>query len=167
MGQDDDYFSLCLMALAAATRRQQLNVPSPSASPELRFRCLLCGKAFTSYQALGGHKASHRKPASTAAPALEDTEPFRQKEDAGSSAPSGGSGRHICSVCHRGFATGQALGGHKRVHYLHGPSVSHAGSSVGAFDLNLVAMAPEMRQGEEEEVQSPLPAKKPRPSNCT
>ncbi|KAB8106172.1 hypothetical protein EE612_040404, partial [Oryza sativa] len=29
--------------------------------PELHFRCSLCGKAFASYQALGGHKASHRK----------------------------------------------------------------------------------------------------------
>ncbi|CAN6205940.1 unnamed protein product [Urochloa humidicola] len=197
----DEFLSLCLMALAAACQRagattaahrpRDAAAPSSSAAAskaelQLHFRCTLCGKAFSSYQALGGHKASHRKtpPAAAyggAAPLLH------QKEEASSASGSGGGGggggRHVCTVCRRGFDTGQALGGHKRFHYLHGPSVSAslagtAGSSAtGRFDLNLAPMvAPEIgfpgvrRRGEEEEeeVQSPLPlpAKKPRrPSN--
>ncbi|XP_062188313.1 zinc finger protein 36-like [Phragmites australis] len=176
----DDYLSQCLMALAAAcqagsTRHRGHDAPPPSTSPEplLHFRCPFCGKAFASYQALGGHKASHRKP-----PGNEGTGRIPQKGDAEPSA-SGGSGRHVCTVCRRGFATGQALGGHKRLHYFYGPSVSvsvsvaaslpSAGSSAGGLDLNLVPTAPEIvfdgvrRRGADEEVQSPsLPAKKPR-----
>uniref|UniRef100_J3MMJ7 Uncharacterized protein n=2 Tax=Oryza brachyantha TaxID=4533 RepID=J3MMJ7_ORYBR len=67
------------------------------------------------------------------------------------------------------FATGQALGGHKRFHYLHGPSVScPAGTaSVGAFDLNVAPVrdiAGEQRSDEEadDEVESSSPAKKTR-----
>jgi hypothetical protein len=187
----DVYLSLCLMALAAACQQQAGAAPPPPSSVPaaasaselpLHFRCTLCGKAFASYQALGGHKASHRKP-----PAAAGTAPlFHQKEatDEASASGSGGggTGRHVCTVCRRGFETGQALGGHKRFHYLHGPSVSAslpgaAGSRAGGgFDLNLAPLvAPEIefpivrRRGEEEEVQSPLPlpAKKPRrrPSN--
>ncbi|CAL5085451.1 unnamed protein product [Urochloa decumbens] len=194
----DEYLSLCLKALAAACQQADATAaadrlhdaaaPSSSAEIQLNFRCPLCGKAFASYQALGGHKASHRKtpPAAAyggAAPLL-----FHQKEAAAAEASAsgsgggGGAGRFVCTVCHRGFETGQALGGHKRFHYLHGPSVSAslpgaAGpSATGRFDLNLAPLvAPEIgfpgvrrRGGEEEEVQSPLPlpAKKPRrPSN--
>ena len=193
----DEYLSLCLMALAAACQqagatatRRPHGVAAPSSSAAatppaelpLHFRCPLCGKAFASYQALGGHKASHRKPAAGggAAPLFH-----HQKEatsQASSASGSGGAGRHVCTVCRRGFETGQALGGHKRFHYLHGPSVSAslpsaAGSgAVGGcgFDLNLAPLVPEIglpgvrRRGEDDEVQSPLPLppKKPRrPSN--
>ncbi|CAN6225917.1 unnamed protein product [Urochloa humidicola] len=193
----DEYLSLCLMALAAACQQQaggaapSSSATASSSSPELplHFRCPICGKAFASYQALGGHKASHRKAPQAAAYGGAAPAPlFHQKEaaatEASASGRSGGgaTGRHVCTVCRRGFETGQALGGHKRFHYLHGSSVSvwlpgAAGSSAaGRFDLNLAPLvAPEVgvsgvrRRGEdEEEVQSPLPlpAKKPRrPSN--
>ncbi|KAF8664308.1 hypothetical protein HU200_054857 [Digitaria exilis] len=188
----DEYLSLCLMALAAACQQAGAAAAPSSAttttasSTELKllnFRCPLCGKAFASYQALGGHKANHRKAPPYdvgAAPLLR----HHQKETSSASASASGSGggtgrRHVCTVCHRGFETGQALGGHKRFHYLHGPSVSAslpistAGSSrSGGFDLNVappeIGVPGVRRRGEEEEVLSPtpLPAKKPcRPSN--
>ncbi|XP_023644535.1 uncharacterized protein LOC17900837 [Capsella rubella] len=74
------------------------------------FECSVCGKGFTSYQALGGHKASHRvKPPQ---PLVENAgEKTREKL----LAPSGKI--HKCSICHVLFPTGQALGGHKRRHY--------------------------------------------------
>ena len=202
----DEYLSLCLMALAAACQqagatatRRPHGVAAPSSSAAatppaelpLHFRCPLCGKAFASYQALGGHKASHCKPAAGggAAPLFH-----HQKEatsQASSASGSGGAGRHVCTVCRRGFETGQALGGHKRKHYdggagsaaaaastdlLAAAETSEVGSSgngssaARAFDLNLPAV-PEFvfRCGkagkmweEDEEVQSPLAFKKPR-----
>ncbi|EPS57971.1 hypothetical protein M569_16846, partial [Genlisea aurea] len=81
---------------------------SAAATASSSYRCAVCDKAFPSYQALGGHKASHRaKPPAT--------------EDGGGVAAStsfSGSGKlHECSVCGRCFPTGQALGGHKRKHY--------------------------------------------------
>lgn len=191
----DDCVSLCLMALAAAAaggKDQHATGMTTTQWPaaacwtttaqepdELRFRCSVCGKAFASHQALGGHKASHRKPP----PPLQTQAPSSSAgDDAASSVSAGGqaAGRHRCSVCHRSFATGQALGGHKRCHYWDGLSVSvttattvsasgSAGSSVRDFDLNLmpvpagtVAAAGARRWGEEEEVQSPLPLKKRR-----
>lgn len=195
----EDYLAICLAALAS-TRGTGLkaagfvppggtwcplpiaSAPPPAREEELRFRCAVCGKAFASYQALGGHKASHRKP-----PAAAGVAPlFHQKEVSAEASASGsgcgGTRRHVCTVCRRGFETGQALGGHKRFHYLHGPSVSASlpgaaePSAGGGFDLNLAPLvAPEIgfpgvrRRSEDEEVQSPLPlpAKKPRrrPSN--
>ncbi|XP_006650239.1 zinc finger protein 36-like [Oryza brachyantha] len=179
----DDYVSLCLMALAQASvggqwvqQQQQIQMVSP-ACDELRFRCSVCGKAFPSHQALGGHKASHRRPTAALAlpvhridaPSADDT-----ASSTTTTTTSGGS-RHRCSVCHRTFATGQALGGHKRCHYWDGLSVvsvtasasGSGSSSMRNFDLNLKpvpeTVAAGVRSwGEEEEVQSPLPFKKRR-----
>jgi hypothetical protein len=194
MGQDD-YLSLCLAALVAACQQAgadddaaPLRASAASSELPLHFRCPICGKAFASYQALGGHKASHRKPAAAAAaydgraPSSSTSQHQKGAAEAAASSGSGGAGagRHVCTVCHRYFATGQALGGHKRFHYLHGPSVpaslppSTAGAGAGWLDLNLSPLAPDVlfagvrRRGEDEEVQSPLPsqqAKKHRASN--
>ncbi|KAL5196932.1 hypothetical protein ABZP36_000444 [Zizania latifolia] len=181
MDQDGGYLSLCLMALSAAASGENNTVPSSSLA--LQFRCPLCGKAFASYQALGGHKASHRKPAGTgtSTTAAEAAPPLARRgadvpasETTEASGGGGGAGRrHICSLCRRGFATGQALGGHKRFHYLHGPSVSAsvdcAGTaSASGFDLNVApvmeiagANAKRWRE-EDDEAESPSPVKKPR-----
>ncbi|KAE8770220.1 Zinc finger protein 1 [Hordeum vulgare] len=179
----DDYVHLCLMALASVAaggdqaepaKGQWLQaMPAAPAACELRFRCSVCGKAFPSHQALGGHKASHRKRAVLVLP-LQSVSPA--EETVASSSTSSGVGRHRCSVCHRSFPTGQALGGHKRCHYWDGLSVSlsasasGSASSVRGFDLNLTPVpekaAAGMRiWGEEEEVQSPLPFKKRRLSS--
>uniref|UniRef100_A0A0E0D2J5 C2H2-type domain-containing protein n=1 Tax=Oryza meridionalis TaxID=40149 RepID=A0A0E0D2J5_9ORYZ len=185
----DDYVSLCLMALAQAgvggqwpAQKQQIDMAPPAPERELRFRCSVCGKAFPSHQALGGHKASHRKPPTAALPMhVIDAPPPPSAEETASSTTTtttSGGGRHRCSVCHRTFATGQALGGHKRCHYWDGLSVvsvtasasGSGSSSVRNFDLNLkpvpeTVAAGVRRWGEEEEVQSPLPFKKRRLSS--
>ncbi|CAN6289066.1 unnamed protein product [Urochloa humidicola] len=185
----EDYLAICLAALAG-TRGTGLRaagfVPHGKWCPpaqqqqeqeELRFQCAVCGKAFASYQALGGHKSSHRKPPTEeqkrAAAAAASAGGDRQDEAAAAAA-----GPHRCTICRRGFATGQALGGHKRCHYWDGMSVSggvsvsasgtttgSSGVTVRDFDLNLAPLpesAGMKRWGEEEEVQSPLPIKKRR-----
>ncbi|CAM0883883.1 unnamed protein product [Alopecurus aequalis] len=182
----DDYVQLCLMALASAAsvggqavEGQWLEVTplsmAPPAACELRYRCSVCSKAFPSHQALGGHKASHRKRTAAPVQSLYVSASSSADETTASSTTSGG-GRHKCSVCHRSFATGQALGGHKRCHYWDGMSVSltasastatGSGSCMRDFDLNLTPVPERVaagmrRWGEEEEVQSPLPIKKRR-----
>ncbi|KAL4319879.1 hypothetical protein GQ457_18G016010 [Hibiscus cannabinus] len=193
---EEEYLALCLIMLARGRNdnpggRYRLLSSSSSPPPptlKLSYKCSVCNKAFPSYQALGGHKASHRKPStdvdnpSTASTSTTST--------------TNGSGRlHECSICHKSFPTGQALGGHKRRHYEGGTgtgnnktaspsvSVSEVTSSDGGalsqnhrapdfeFDLNLPAL-PELcgenKDGRfsqmygEEEVESPLPTKKPR-----
>ncbi|KAK1691980.1 hypothetical protein QYE76_008677 [Lolium multiflorum] len=64
-------------------------------APERAFTCKTCGRVFPSFQALGGHRASHKKPRLDG-----DLKPKL----------------HACSICGLEFAIGQALGGHMRRH---------------------------------------------------
>ncbi|XP_022857561.1 zinc finger protein ZAT9-like [Olea europaea var. sylvestris] len=73
------------------------------------FQCKSCKKIFNSHQALGGHRASHKK-------VKESHDSYSKKT----------SKVHECSVCRRVFSSGQALGGHKRCHWLTSTSVDNA-----------------------------------------
>ncbi|KAG2263542.1 hypothetical protein Bca52824_070621 [Brassica carinata] len=67
-----------------------------------KFTCDICGKVFHSYQALGGHRTSHR------------TKRLKICDKNGQAMV-----RHYkCEICGRVFESGQALGGHKKVHYV-------------------------------------------------
>ncbi|KAJ1697475.1 hypothetical protein LUZ63_005987 [Rhynchospora breviuscula] len=96
---------------------------SSSGSGKAVFSCSVCGKSFDSYQALGGHKTSHRKPASSneVVPGVQ-----RVKE-------------HRCSICLVAFASGQALGGHKRKHYEGAISTAVPPKFKLDWDLNMPA----------------------------
>ncbi|KAK1267828.1 Zinc finger protein ZAT8 [Acorus gramineus] len=61
------------------------------------FRCFECDKDFNSFQALGGHRASHNN-------GRRKCEPGRQST-------------HRCCKCGKCFPSGTALGGHMRAHY--------------------------------------------------
>lgn len=172
---EEEYLALCLLMLASG-HRGDVRVPEPAAAEH---RCSVCGKAFASYQALGGHKASHRKPPAPApAAGAEEPQATAPSSSAVSSSGSGeagaGSKVHECNVCRKTFPTGQALGGHKRCHYdgtigsaAAGPKAAAAATNTGrAFDLNLPAL-PDIAErctaeAEEEDVLSPLAFKKPR-----
>uniref|UniRef100_A0ACD5ZY86 Uncharacterized protein n=1 Tax=Avena sativa TaxID=4498 RepID=A0ACD5ZY86_AVESA len=171
---EEEHLALSLLMLARGHRDQH---HTSSAAPAQEHRCSVCGKAFPSYQALGGHKASHRpKPAlqAAAAPAgVNESAATTVASPAASSSTSSGAGAkvHECSICNKTFPTGQALGGHKRCHY-EGPIGGGGGAAAVAsrgFDLNLPAL-PDIvvtercmqAAADEEEVLSPLAFKKPR-----
>ncbi|KAJ4717280.1 Zinc finger protein [Melia azedarach] len=69
------------------------------------FVCKTCNREFSSFQALGGHRASHKKPKLMAGDFL-DSSVYPQKPKT----------QHECSICGLEFAVGQALGGHMRRH---------------------------------------------------
>lgn len=123
--------------------------PPPYDHHHRDYKCSVCGKSFPSYQALGGHKTSHRKPVSN-----------NNNNDDGNNSISNGSvinsgnisnglvgqsGKtHKCSICFKSFPSGQALGGHKRCHYDGGNGNGNStstgnGSNNYGFDLNLPA----------------------------
>lgn len=70
------------------------------------FECKTCSRRFPSFQALGGHRASHKKPR-LASGDLQEGPAQRQ---------AGRPRVHECSVCGVEFTIGQALGGHMRRH---------------------------------------------------
>lgn len=65
------------------------------------YKCDTCDREFSSPQALGGHKTSHRHKTTTDIPDLNV--PARVFE---------------CSICGEVYCSGPALGGHKRKHYI-------------------------------------------------
>ncbi|TKY62236.1 Zinc finger protein ZAT11 [Spatholobus suberectus] len=86
------FMATCLKMVSQARDTNPHESPSREA-----FECKTCNRKFTSFQALGGHRASHKRPK------LEDGEELKPKI-------------HQCSICGQGFSLGQALGGHMRKH---------------------------------------------------
>ncbi|XP_038682814.1 zinc finger protein ZAT9-like [Tripterygium wilfordii] len=123
------------------------------------FECKACKKVFNSHQALGGHRASHKKVKGCFAAWLDHSlddglpdddvitheeffptkSPSTSRFDHGTTIttnPIASSSRrkskvHECSICHRVFSSGQALGGHKRCHWI--TSNSPDASSLAKF----------------------------------
>ncbi|KAL7119106.1 hypothetical protein ACP275_02G042800 [Erythranthe tilingii] len=118
--------------------------PSPPPAAARSFGCSECGKGFNSYQALGGHKTSHRlKLPIAAAIDGDDRTPYAAVIPAAK--PSGK--LHECDICHKSFDSGQALGGHKRRHYegvIGGGSTKNrkTSSNGGATSSNQIPAAP-------------------------
>ncbi|KAL1193416.1 Zinc finger protein AZF2 [Cardamine amara subsp. amara] len=88
--------------LQSQTQTQQQQTPPKFDT----YKCNVCGKEFSSYQALGGHKASHTVRSK---PVLKS--------------PSGKI--YECSICHISFPTRRVLGGHMRGHSK-GDKLSHS-----------------------------------------
>nr|ACO54857.1 zinc finger protein ZF1 [Cicer arietinum] len=175
--EEEEYLALCLIMLARGGKETISTAKSPILSPpvtttaKLSHKCSVCNKAFSSYQALGGHKASHRKLAVITT--AEDQSTTSSAVTTSSASNGGGKIKtHECSICHKSFPTGQALGGHKRCHYEGGAgggnSAVTASEGVGSshshhrdFDLNLPAFPDFSKKFfVDDEVSSPLPAAK-------
>ncbi|KAE8704863.1 BTB/POZ domain-containing protein NPY2-like [Hibiscus syriacus] len=164
---EEEYLALCLLMLAQGTTATTRNNPSAAAKISLNhYKCKVCNKAFPTYQALGGHKSSHRKLVIGADGHPTTTASAEDKFSASGSViatttrnstppmvNNQGGKTHTCTICYKTFSSGQALGGHKRCHYDAGTGsssnnnsgsdgVKSSSQSQRDFDLNLPA-APE------------------------
>ncbi|XP_012483278.1 zinc finger protein ZAT11 [Gossypium raimondii] len=92
----------CLMLLS-----QGLETKPKEHSVSEVFECKTCHRCFPSFQALGGHRASHKRPKLMGDKPNETTQFLCL-----STKPR----THECSICGQEFSTGQALGGHMRRH---------------------------------------------------
>ncbi|KAM0934319.1 putative transcription factor C2H2 family [Dioscorea sansibarensis] len=91
--------------------------PAARSSRRSRFQCGTCNKVFRSYQALGGHRASHKKESKDSARVSKPSSiPNPQIHEATESSDANADRIHECPICFRVFSSGQALGGHKRSH---------------------------------------------------
>ncbi|KAJ4907945.1 Zinc finger protein ZAT12 [Raphanus sativus] len=92
----EDTAANCLMLLSRVGQE-------PLGDQKRVFTCKTCLKEFHSFQALGGHSASHKKHNNS-----ENLSGMIKKAKAPSS--------HTCPICGVEFPMGQALGGHMRRH---------------------------------------------------
>ncbi|KAK7378572.1 hypothetical protein VNO80_04017 [Phaseolus coccineus] len=132
----------CLMLLSCPQQKKL----QPKHLEGVEFECKTCNRKFSSFQALGGHRASHKR---------SKLEGYEHKADAmslslGINKPK----MHECTICGQEFSLGQALGGHMRRHRAsikdHFSSINHvaqvpvlkrSNSSRGmCMDLNLTPL---------------------------
>ncbi|KAG6513722.1 zinc finger protein ZAT5-like [Zingiber officinale] len=129
------------------------------AAGEFLYACKTCNKCFPSFQALGGHRTSHKKPNLAAILAPTPAEENKRKlpivpgddnllQISLNSSFSAKPKLHECAICGSEFSTGQALGGHMRRHRPMAVADVHAHASAKkdktsflSFDLNLPAAA--------------------------
>ncbi|CAL9101534.1 zinc finger protein ZAT1-like [Musa acuminata AAA Group] len=151
--------ALCLMMLSRdswADGVEEEVDPRPRPPPRRgrsRYQCGACKKVFRSYQALGGHRANHKKT-NGCVPAVELRTCEADSADTNLDVKV-----HECPFCFRVFSSGQALGGHKRSHFITSPptvtdnsptsvpppsmspvtAATKSAGSIGLIDLNMPA----------------------------
>ncbi|KAL5745984.1 hypothetical protein ACOSP7_027130 [Xanthoceras sorbifolium] len=122
---------------------------------EKKYKCEKCNKIFPSYQALGGHKASHKKIKICKGDGYVHFKPKNRNrfEEESTTSTVGGAGggsssNHKiprifkCPFCDKVFESGQALGGHKKVHFSYlsvNPKPPAKSTENLNIDLNLPA----------------------------
>ncbi|GKV08178.1 hypothetical protein SLEP1_g19850 [Rubroshorea leprosula] len=132
----------CLMLLS------KVGQPGAAACDRF-FTCKTCNKQFSSFQALGGHRASHKKPKLMGGEFLELPVSLKKPKT------------HPCTICGQEFPIGQALGGHMRRHktsaadvietreFLPMPVLKKSVSSkrIVCLDLNLTPLENHLKFG--------------------
>ncbi|KAL7096784.1 hypothetical protein ACP275_10G101400 [Erythranthe tilingii] len=177
----------CLILLAKGQRQRTPLPPQPPprqpaaaamAAGEV-YQCKTCDKSFSSFQALGGHRASHKKPSSKPITAVDEYYNNNNNNNnntiylGNQTRPKSTTARvHECSLCGAEFASGQALGGHMRRHRPI-PAASISGGGHGdqhqevkrqrnmllSLDLNLPAAPEEEQPAAAAESKFPFPPK--------
>jgi hypothetical protein len=98
-------------SLAATQKKRPRRGRVVATSGEGEFVCKTCGRAFATFQALGGHRTSHLRGRHGlelgvgVAKAIKDRKRRSEEKQ-----------QHECHICGLGFEMGQALGGHMRRH---------------------------------------------------
>ncbi|XP_028777142.1 zinc finger protein ZAT5 [Neltuma alba] len=140
---EEEDMANCLILLAQGHTRDEPsshhNNNNDKASSGLYvYQCKTCDRCFPSFQALGGHRASHKKPKpnnseeklqSVAFANEEGHDPYdptgpsfvlslqiSNRASHSSNSNTNKSKVHECSICGAEFTSGQALGGHMRRH---------------------------------------------------
>ncbi|XP_039032773.1 zinc finger protein ZAT5-like [Hibiscus syriacus] len=158
--EEEEEMANCLIMLAQSggTRRNvELYV----------YQCKTCNRSFPSFQALGGHMASHKKPKS----AMEHKKPLVLAVDdevvAVRVSNRKGNKIHECSICGSEFTSGQALGGHMSRHRaaptvagttMNVDQITTSKSNKTLLDLNLPAPEDDLRDSQIQAIVFTTPA---------
>ncbi|KAI4300348.1 hypothetical protein L6164_033736 [Bauhinia variegata] len=169
--EEDMDMANCLILLAQGHSGKVSSSPEPAnvAQPHNNYvyQCKTCNRCFPSFQALGGHRASHKKPKPNSTEEKQAVTFLVNEKDHdlydhatatstalslqlsnGALYTSNNKPKvHDCSICGAEFSSGQALGGHMRRHRTFiNTSTATTSSSEGKkprnvlkLDLNLPA----------------------------
>ncbi|XP_071711548.1 zinc finger protein ZAT11 [Rutidosis leptorrhynchoides] len=147
--EEDEDMANCLIMLAQSDCASPINEEHSNSIPDHQIRqkteklsslrggyeCKTCNRTFPSFQALGGHRASHKKPKlnfedkKSNSVSIEDhhheeEEEEKLVEDLITVNDLKSTKIHECSICGSEFLSGQALGGHMRKHRPIPPSIN-------------------------------------------
>ncbi|CAM0877351.1 unnamed protein product [Alopecurus aequalis] len=111
---------------AVSTKKRARRGRVVATSGEGEFVCKTCGRAFTSFQALGGHRTSHLRGRHGLELGVGVARAIREQKRSEDKHQS-----HECHICGLGFEMGQALGGHMR---RHREEMALGGGGSGADD---------------------------------
>lgn len=127
--EEDEELASCLILLAQGRGL----IDADADIGRYAYQCTTCDKSFPSFQALGGHRTSHKKPKTSPSTAVTPATlmVIKGKNKSTTSTQEEGlikinrlspingdakSKMHRCSTCGSEFSSGQALGGHMRRH---------------------------------------------------
>lgn len=166
-GEEEDMAN-CLILLAQGHQNSKLTEPaviatrptSKAASGLYVYQCKTCNRCFPSFQALGGHRASHKKPKANnyneekkGFPVVEDEDD--QLNNMSTTLSLQIANRSLCStniksnkvhdclICGAEFPSGQALGGHMRRHRT---STATTPTTTATRTMSLGASSPESQE---------------------
>ncbi|XP_031258920.1 zinc finger protein ZAT5 [Pistacia vera] len=135
------------------------------------YECKTCNRSFPSFQALGGHRASHKKPkviieekkssvvvAEVNGDSVEESGQLLKSSNIPVvslqvAANSKANKIHECSICGSEFTSGQALGGHMRRHRA--TAAATVVNQVGGGANNSEAISNESNSGDHHKPQPP------------
>ncbi|KAK9757813.1 hypothetical protein RND81_01G187900 [Saponaria officinalis] len=122
-----------------------------SMSHKKKYKCETCNKVFKSYQALGGHRASHKK---TRVTVPENVCKDDDDNNVAAVVKDEEKKIHECPICFRVFASGQALGGHKRSHVIPNNSNIDNNNNNNQIKSRIIVQSPKKMKSliEDEEV---------------
>ncbi|KAK3034958.1 hypothetical protein RJ639_033336 [Escallonia herrerae] len=187
--EEDEDTTKCLILLSQGTKNDNLMDEDRGGTPSSKFtskryletptsgngkvgiyvyECKTCYRTFPSFQALGGHRASHKKPKNMAEekkrppppppPPLvlsDDIEEFSFKKYNQNNVSSllslpltpKTSKVYECSVCGAEFTSGQALGGHMRRHRVSGATSMSTSTALSLSPSSPIPTAVESEDG--------------------
>lgn len=141
--EEDEDMANCLIMLSQSGNFEKPKIKVEK--PEFYlYECKTCNRSFSSFQALGGHRASHKKPKTdqekqvVRSNHLRDEENAQQKQIINPVAQHNLKTKvHECSMCGSEFGSGQALGGHMRRHRSNIATNSTTKANVVNIDAKL------------------------------
>ncbi|XP_077210576.1 zinc finger protein ZAT5-like [Tasmannia lanceolata] len=147
---EEEELANCLILLAQGGNRDfESRLVEGQRERIIGYECKTCNRCFPSFQALGGHRASHKKPKAANVVVGENEDQFLgpSLQLSKQIIPYNNNNKsrvHECSICGSEFSSGQALGGHMRRHRsttVAQPQETKTNkrSNILSLDLNLPA----------------------------